>query len=379
MFSSRPKLTKHHFQPHRGFVKSLYSHNQDMSIKAPHAPASQSASVPPPINDMASTQPFRFLDLPAEMRDEVYRICLSRGKVFLGRQRAYDLRFEGCRDQLPIMWNVLAINREMREEAAKVLFLENMMVLGGQVEQKLLHTEDFRVGDGSQTTERSEKDLSLATLARKSMISLSLTFNTGNYSLDPVLGAADARQELASNPYFNPQSQDEWISDCHRMTSPLGWAALLNEARDCPLQNFQLDVSHCYDSEGCCRLVDTLSQAIAAWLVVMPASLRTIEFLGTKSQAERQNIKRDLNNSLFGRFDPGQLGLAAMYGRPIFGTVEELQRWDKEGEEIRNRTPLRLRFKKFQASNDSRVRGLDAVDLEELEDDEVLLTPPTLS
>ena len=161
------------------------------------------------------------------------------------------------------------------------------------------------------------------------------------------------------------------------MTSPLGWAALLNEARDCPLQVFQLDVSHCYDSEGCCRLVDTVSEIIAAWLVVMPASLRTIEFLGTKCQAERQIIKRDLNDSLFGRFDPSQLGLAAMYGRPIFGTREELERWDKEGEEIRNRTPLRLRFKKFQASSDSRVRGLDTVDLEELGDEEVVLAPPT--
>lgn len=66
--------------------------------------------------------PFRFFDLPFEIRSQILRYCLVRGKVAYGSTSIIRLRFPGWRHEPP-QWTLLnAVSRQMQREASDVVF-----------------------------------------------------------------------------------------------------------------------------------------------------------------------------------------------------------------------------------------------------------------
>lgn len=65
--------------------------------------------------------PFRFFDLPTEVRDQILRLLLIRGNIALGKKSSIRKRFSGWSHERP-MWQLLSVNGRLREEASAVLF-----------------------------------------------------------------------------------------------------------------------------------------------------------------------------------------------------------------------------------------------------------------
>ena len=86
-------------------------------------------SVVAPKPSPPKTKPFRFLDLPAELRETIYELCLVKGTVYLAPRPTFDHRYNGIQPFENPTWALLGVNRQVRDETAKVLLTNNHFVL----------------------------------------------------------------------------------------------------------------------------------------------------------------------------------------------------------------------------------------------------------
>ena len=82
-----------------------------------------------PAPESLASQPFRFLDLPPELRCIIYEFCMVRGTVYPAPRPKHDHRYNDFASFEAPQWALLRVNRQVRVEAAKILLSKNHFVL----------------------------------------------------------------------------------------------------------------------------------------------------------------------------------------------------------------------------------------------------------
>lgn len=268
----------------------------------------------------------------------VYELCLSRGKVFLplNRYNPSDMRHLDYQDTPKPEWQLLSVNRQMRQEAAKTLFAHNQIVLAPDTNQLLLDN-----GGGPP----EEHSIKIRDLAKHYLASISVAWAMENY-----LDKSVPMSRYLWHDRVPTHSADERILATHNdsKTYTGGWRREFAMTLTSNVRYIQLDVTDCYCILGCCRMIEQMSNTVDHTKsafgadLVYPDTLEVIEVTGTKTQAERRSIAEALARGLWKQ-------------APAGGPYKKLT----------------LRFRKFVLSEDSEVRAVMEYGLEEMEDQDV--------
>ncbi|KAK4543885.1 hypothetical protein LTR36_004659 [Oleoguttula mirabilis] len=231
------------------------------------------------------SQVFRFVDLPPELRNVIYELCLAKGKVFLRPRPTYDQRYEGYEHFDRPDWQLLSVSRQVRTEAVAVLTSHNHFVISYEHDG----WEPFLGPNGHHAKiPMACKQVALATHVRKHLNSVSITFELRNMVGDAV--------RLARYGRSLSDSEDGEASVLHtheRIGDLCGqWWQLAKRAA-CPnLRFLQVNIANCLCPIGCHRLIHEAANAIRE--TSFGRRLEVIEILGTVSSSERTAFIRAL-------------------------------------------------------------------------------------
>ncbi|KXT01811.1 hypothetical protein AC578_2001 [Pseudocercospora eumusae] len=228
----------------------------------------------------------RFFYLPIELRDRVYDICLAVGKVFLPPFLAGDVRLEGRREYKRPQWQLLAVSKQVRWEAAKRLFACNLMVLSagfGSKDGTARNPWMTRVFLPSDPTTMWRS--SFEGLKRKFLTKVSVSFD---------IRCGDGLQKAIITRMVSRHGRtaaDE--GDCRSISAPLIWRDMLKYSFSPVLRHLQIDLTNCYSNCYCalgCHRQAYLAAGTIYGNQLMPISLETLEILGTQTAKERRQL-----------------------------------------------------------------------------------------
>ncbi|EME78771.1 uncharacterized protein MYCFIDRAFT_83873 [Pseudocercospora fijiensis CIRAD86] len=251
----------------------------------------------------------RFLDLPPELRDQIYDICLSVGKVFLPPFLAGDVRLEGRREFEKPKWQLLLVSKKIREESAKRLFSCNLMVLSaalGSKDDTACNVWLIRVW--SPFTHLRKWPLSFRHLKREFLTKVSIAFD---------MRCEDKLQSAClTKPVWTPNGTLARPHHDTLLQKTLTWKYMLHCSMGPALRHLQVDLTNCYCDSGCHRLTSTAAALLVHDNKDLPIKLEVIEILGTQTADERRELTGALgfeftedvneNELRFHRNDSGQ-------------------------------------------------------------------------
>ncbi|CAK3944901.1 Hypothetical predicted protein [Lecanosticta acicola] len=248
-------------------------------------------------------RPFIFLDLPLELREMVYELCVAPGKVFLRPRPQNDVRLDEYKKYHQVEWQLLAVTRQVRKESAKVLFTKNQIVFNnrhdGQSDQKHTPILDWHISS----------PVSLAALCRKSLTSVSIALDLYNnqFKLEDTMAlSAVVRMDAGCYTSSRWQGMDQATRVCRSHGYFHGAGLNWEEYLGCVFLNpdlvnasntlrfLQVDLTNCYCVLGSCRVIEEAAQYLTVHGLSPP--LEVIEILGTKTQAERDIVLKELVN-----------------------------------------------------------------------------------
>ncbi|KAM3425673.1 hypothetical protein BST61_g7615 [Cercospora zeina] len=261
-----------------------------------------------------------FEKLPPEILDKIWGYCVAPGRVFLTNTKSrFDIRFGdfGCYEKPH--WPLLAVNRAIRLQAAKVLFEQNKIVFpynrtAGDFQNFISNFSDYPSDD--------DDEISLHSLARKHIRSASIAFDLRASHSPYVL------RGMANMHFRNGSAAGNWHSlpDQARMQRAHTIAMKHTYSSNgmlldvlvgyCPsLKALEIDLTNCYCSIGCCRAVYTAMEFALEVGRKWPEHVRV---LGTKDHTERGTVQ-------------SAVGAGRRFGEPYTSTIvfEKFKPWNE--------------------------------------------------
>lgn len=223
---------------------------------------------------------FRSTDLPPELRDMIFALCLARGKVFLRPRPKHDRRYNGHKAFPKPELQSLTVSRRVRAEAAAVFFQQNHFVFSYEFDTwaELMHPAN------------DEFPIALSAYAPIHLTSISITLELRNLCEDALDLADWARDDRAIT-----RTPGAATLGAHGMSHGLytHWQNMCDGAVGLSKLRFlQVNLANCLCPDGYHRLIIQVADAIRA-LPTCP-SLELIEVLGTKSDQERRSLIDEL-------------------------------------------------------------------------------------
>ncbi|KAK5121284.1 hypothetical protein LTR85_005450 [Meristemomyces frigidus] len=245
---------------------------------------------------------FRFMDLPPELRDMIYDLCLVKGKVFLRPRSKQDERYEGYRDFERPELQLLAVARQIRAEVAVILIRHNHFIISSEY-------DEWRtlLGPLWSGTPDEGRHIALAAHGQKHLTSISITFDIRNMFTDALEMAQVSRDEeqLTGSAEAVALRAHGHIDQYYGQ-----WECLCEEAAISPqLRFFQINLANCLCPIGCHRLVSQAASAVKG--ARFGRRLQVIEVLGTISGAERKSFLQRLFDDEVESDDEGDMATFA--------------------------------------------------------------------
>lgn len=235
-------------------------------------------------SDQAGTEkPFRFMDLPEELRLDIYDLLLTPGDVHVrwSRQSAGgDVRYQGMvegEQDKPTKagLQLLQVSKKIRDGAIKQFLSNNVFhIMDG--EQKSLFVW---LPKAFQPFAAHIKKLSIA-FDRRCLDVGSAMDNLANYR-DSFLEEKPEWTGTEWRSTMHDELQDELVERC--------WFELVDRVHDLQLRFLEVNLQNCCCPCACHGLVEQAVSLLCAW----PSgdAPETIKFLGTRSVEERAMCK----------------------------------------------------------------------------------------
>lgn len=194
--------------------------------------------------------PFRYFDLPTEVRDQILRLLLVRGNVAMGKEASIRNRF-GSWDHEEPMWELLKVNRRLRAEASAVLFSQRnntfYFPIGGA--KKGLAGRNMIENPYFQSVPLMIRKLDCAFDMRDFEVSTFDIFESTKEEQDVIVGNGSFER-------LSQSEQLEAIHDCYLDNLLEVWIPITEAFCQLRLHLLRLDVSRARCPLGCCRLAE---------------------------------------------------------------------------------------------------------------------------
>jgi hypothetical protein len=165
-----------------------------------------------------------FLDLPAEIRNKIYRLCLVVGEVYPRRNPEDDRRLDNETDYEAAETQVFQLCRQIFAEAAPIYFAENKFVLSSGSLPWSHRTSDFRYKP-------------LSKVAHSNLRSLSITFDLRDAQILP--------SDLISTNYGDSAFEQALLRQ---------WRQIVDLVKHLDLKLLEVSLANCYCAFCHCRM-----------------------------------------------------------------------------------------------------------------------------
>ena len=245
----------------------------------------------------SNTAPFRFLDLPAELREAIYDLCLVRGTVCPARCTRYDHRYDNIEPSEEPEWALLLVNRKIRHESAKILLSKNHFILSyvyissSHSDWSAAHPNFFATHRSAHLPDR--ETLSFERLAQRHLKSVSVTLDLRGLACDALgfINVTGFWMVRDSRP--EAQRTEESHEVAKELTTQ--WTDACLACRG--VEFVQIDMSNAYCPLGCCRYYHEAATSIAmSFNIRSPA--KVLEVVGADDEEERNAIKASVQRCL---------------------------------------------------------------------------------
>ena len=198
--------------------------------------------------------PFRYFDLPTEVRDQILRLLLVRENVALGKEKSIRNRFSGWSHEKP-MWQLLRVNGQLRAEAKVVLFSQRnntfYFPIGGTLTGVAWWYMLGRPSPHIQAVPPPIRKLDCAFDMRDFEETTFNMFEGTKRDYDDEMAPGDVPFER-----LPPIERLDLIHDSYRSNMLRVWRGIAEAFCMMKLYLLRLDVSKAYCPLGCCRLVE---------------------------------------------------------------------------------------------------------------------------
>lgn len=252
-----------------------------------------------PTSTPPQDKPFPFLDLPAELRNAIYELCLVKGTVYLTPRPEYDHRYNGTEPFETPEWVLLRISHQIRTEAAKILLGENHFVLSHDYRSEDKFWSPFALSPfilSSIADEGRANRLrnSFPAMVWSHLKSVSITIDLRTIASDPIKIASILQQQNRDVTGLTPDQRtlrahaesddytDIWRNMCRFFFG---------------IKYLEIDITNAYCPLGCHRYVDIIAR-ILEQSISMTRCPAILVFLGTKIKAERARLRDSVRNGL---------------------------------------------------------------------------------
>lgn len=236
--------------------------------------------------------PFRFLDLPAELRDIIYELCLVKGTIHLVPRPRNDHRYDLLGSPEKPEWALLGVNRQVRGEAASTILSKNHFVLG-------YDTSSERILWYRWKSSSLDNDFSLAALAKRKLQSISIQTDLRGLFKQDSLDLAEYGCTLYEKKYVAGERTPWAHANVDEL--PIMWSSMCSFYKK--VKFLQIDITNAFCPLGCCRYFAEAARAIGC-AARNNRKLETIEVFGTKNGRERavvtEKIKIQLQSADYG-------------------------------------------------------------------------------
>lgn len=256
---------------HKLFVPSLSPHSQSTSTTRTQNSTMSTAS---PI------APVRFMDLPPELRIEVYKLLVVVGKVFYTPD-SYDLeegqRLDDYEDFPAPLLTVLRVSKAVHEEAKDVYLSQNIFVLPSPFNSMPPFAQSSK-----RRSSRYRPLFSDRALAKVKHVSISLCIRARDA---PLVASHSDWDDTA----FEEMTPAERLERAHitahqyAVSSRRSVCWSFEDLTD--LQSAEIDFTNAYCPFGCCRFLHL------GWKIIVD-STRKIRIIGLKSVKEKNEIMK---------------------------------------------------------------------------------------
>ena len=200
--------------------------------------------LPPSTTNMGPTRrPFRFLDLPRELRDAVYKLCLNVGKVYIEHPtsvRIHDMRIT---EKTTPEQQLFLVCKEIHSEAKEVYVLNNTFVLTSGPYTKVPAFRKF-----------------LASIDQKLLRRLSISFDYRDYAAGAVNQCMTfyIRESMRQAASSTDKMQASMADLMRFQTIQTVWFPILTLLCTLSLDYLQVSVENCYAMDGVERIFTTV-------------------------------------------------------------------------------------------------------------------------
>ena len=239
--------------------------------------------------DDDKTPPFRFMDLPLEIRYMIYKYLLVVGKCFPTKGSSADPRL---RDYKTPCTALLAVSHQIRQEAGPIYFSKNHWALA------CVHAHEARF---SEPTMSRASVHGFSPLARQNIRSLSIAFD---FRVLPRNDAFYMRWEAARSTSMHAFEWYEQVDqverqkhmhDCGWRKVKFVWALISRDIlkRFHNLDHLEVNLSYALCHWACCRSADEAARCLAWELGQQEDSYRprSIQFTNIISEEEEAKMK----------------------------------------------------------------------------------------
>ena len=238
-----------------------------------------------------AAQSFRFMDLPAELRNMIYTLCLvvdhvttfkARGELHIESGLPHHSRYR-LKAETPMV-RLFEVSRPVRLEAAKIYFAANHFILSPTREawpwlkhsKKLNHPFFNTLND----------------LAAGNLSSLTLSFDMRIQDIAELRDTTDTQGWSFRHGYLRDHDSDAKADELHRVGDiflPQTWREMLNHLNGLRLRLLELDLTYTYCVFGCHRKIDTFAGLLREQDSLLSAE--RVRVIGTRSDDERQILE----------------------------------------------------------------------------------------